>query len=80
MDRYHEYTDFYDGRHGECRRQDITFTGQHAEIGGGHMTHRAIWKIEDSHNQEFVMYGTHHSSKEMKILETTYIKTITYAT
>ncbi|MBA3756853.1 MAG: DUF1579 domain-containing protein [Nitrosomonas sp.] len=50
----------------------ITFTGQHAEIGGGHMTHRAIWKIEDSNNREFVMYGTYHGGKEMKMLETTY--------
>lgn len=52
----------------------ITFTGQHAEVGGGNMTHRAIWKIEDSNNQEFVMYGTHKGGKEMKMLETTYVR------
>ncbi len=52
----------------------ITFTGQHAEVGGGHMTHRAIWKIVDSNTQEFVMYGTHHGGKEMKMLETTYTR------
>lgn len=52
----------------------ITFTGQHAEVGGGHMTHRAIWKIMDNNTQEFVMYGTHHGGKEMKMLETTYTR------
>ncbi|GKS68114.1 hypothetical protein W03_01180 [Nitrosomonas sp. PY1] len=52
----------------------ITFTGQHAELGGGHMTHRAIWKIIDNSTQEFVMYGTHHGGKEMKIFETIYTR------
>lgn len=52
----------------------ITFTGQHAEVGGGNMHHRAIWKIVDSDNHEFVMYGTHHGGKEMKMLETTYVR------
>jgi hypothetical protein len=52
----------------------ITFTGQHDEIGGGHMTHRAIWKIVDNNTQEFVMYGTHHGGKEMKMFETIYTR------
>ncbi|SDX06816.1 DUF1579 domain-containing protein [Nitrosomonas communis] len=52
----------------------ITFTGQHAEVGGGQMTHRAIWKIVDSNTQEFVMYGTHHGGQEMKMLETVYTR------
>lgn len=52
----------------------ITFTGQHAEFGGGYMTHRAIWKIDSSNLQEFVMYGTHHGGKEMKMLETIYTR------
>lgn len=52
----------------------ITLTGKHAEIGGGHMTHRAIWKIIDSNNQTFEMYGTHHGGKEMKMLEITYTR------
>lgn len=52
----------------------ITFKGQHAEVGGGEMAHRAIWKIIDSNKQEFVMYGTHHGGQEMKMLETTYVR------
>ena len=52
----------------------ITLTGQHAEVGGGHMTHRAIWRIVDSNTQEFVMYGTHHGGKEMKMFETIYTR------
>ncbi|WP_368730345.1 DUF1579 family protein, partial [Nitrosococcus oceani] len=35
----------------------ITLTGQHAEVGGGYMAHRAIWKIVDGNAQEFIMYG-----------------------
>jgi hypothetical protein len=50
----------------------ITLTGKHAEPGGGHMTHRAVWKIVDSNSQTFDMYGTHHGGKEMKMLEITY--------
>jgi hypothetical protein len=34
----------------------ITLKGQHAELGGGHMTHRAVWKIVDSNTQTFEMY------------------------
>jgi hypothetical protein len=52
----------------------ITLTGQHPEPGGGHMTHRAIWKIVDSNNQTFEMYGAHHGGKEMKIMEIIYTR------
>ncbi len=52
----------------------ITLKGQHAEPGGGYMTHRAIWKIVDSNTQTFHMYGTHHGGKEMKMLEITYTR------
>jgi len=50
----------------------ITLKGKHAELGGGYMTHRAIWKIMDSSNQTFEMYGVHHGGKEMKMMEITY--------
>ena len=50
----------------------ITLKGQHDEPGGGHMTHRAVWKIVDSNTQTFDMYGTHQGGKEMKVLEITY--------
>ncbi len=52
----------------------ITLKGQHAELGGGQMTHRAVWKIVDSNTQTFDMYGTHHGGKEMKMMEITYTK------
>jgi hypothetical protein len=52
----------------------ITLSGQHAEPGGGHMTHRAIWKIVDNNTQTFDMYGTHHGGKEMKMMEITYTR------
>lgn len=52
----------------------IRLKGQHAEPGGGHMTHRAIWKIVDSNTQTFDMYGAHHGGKEMKMLEITYTR------
>jgi Protein of unknown function (DUF1579) len=52
----------------------ITLKGQHAEPGGGHMTHRAIWKIVNSNTQTFDMYGAHHGGKEMKMLEITYMR------
>src|SRR5262249_9209422 len=42
----------------------ITLMGQHAELGGGQMTHRAVWKILDSNTQTFDLYGTHHGGKE----------------
>ena len=50
----------------------ITLKGSHPEPGGGKMTHRAVWKIVDSNTHTFDMYGTHHGSKEMKVLEITY--------
>ncbi|MGH7219702.1 MAG: DUF1579 domain-containing protein [Nitrospiraceae bacterium] len=50
----------------------ITLKGSHPEPGGGHMTHRAVWKIVDNNNQQFDMYGTHGHGKEMKMLEITY--------
>lgn len=52
----------------------ITLTGRHAEVGGGHMTHRAIWKIVDNNTQEFTMYGTFHGGEEMKMLEVIYTR------
>ncbi len=52
----------------------ITMKGQHAELGGGQMTHRAVWKIADSTTQTFDMYGTHHHGKEMKMMEITYTR------
>ncbi|MGZ8394793.1 MAG: DUF1579 domain-containing protein [Nitrospira sp.] len=52
----------------------ITLKGQHAEAGGGHMTHRAVWKISDNNTQTFVMYGTHKGGKEMKMMEITYTR------
>ncbi|MFZ2168316.1 MAG: DUF1579 domain-containing protein [Methylococcaceae bacterium] len=52
----------------------ITLKGQHPEPGGGHMTHRAVWKIIDHNNQTFDMYGAHHGGKEMKMMEITYTR------
>jgi len=52
----------------------ITLNGRHDEPGGGHMTHRAVWKIVDSNIQTFDMYGTHQGGKEMKMLEITYTR------
>ena len=52
----------------------ITLKGQHAELGGGHMSHRAVWKIVDSNTQIFDMYGTHDGGKEMKMMEITYTR------
>ncbi len=52
----------------------ITLKGQHAEPGGGHMSHRAVWKIVDNNTQTFDMYGAHHGGKEMKMLEITYTR------
>ena len=50
----------------------ITLEGQHAEVGGGYMKHRAIWKIVDNNTQTFDMYGVHHGGKEWKMMEMTY--------
>ena len=52
----------------------ITLKGQHDEPGGGHMTHRAVWKIVDGNTQTFDMYGTHKHGKEMKMLEIAYTR------
>ncbi|MGH7231652.1 MAG: DUF1579 domain-containing protein [Nitrospiraceae bacterium] len=52
----------------------ITLKGQHAELDGGHMTHRAVWKIVDGNTQTFDMYGTHQGGKEMKMMEITYTR------
>ena len=52
----------------------ITLKGQHAEPGGGHMTHRAVWKIVDSNTQTFDMWGTEHGGKEMKVMEIVYTR------
>jgi hypothetical protein len=52
----------------------ITLKGQHAELGGGQMSHRAIWKLVDSNTQTFEMYGTHKGGKEMKMMEITYTR------
>jgi hypothetical protein len=52
----------------------ITLRGQHDEPGGGHMMHRAVWKIVDGNTQTFDMYGTHKHGKEMKMLEIAYTR------
>ncbi len=52
----------------------INLSGKHPEPGGGFMTHRAIWKIIDSNNQTFDMYGAHHGGKEMKMMEIVYTR------
>jgi len=52
----------------------IALKGQHAALGGGHMTHRAVWKIVDSNTQTFEMYGTHQGGKEMKMMEIAYTR------
>lgn len=52
----------------------ITLKGQHGEPGGGHMNHRAVWKIVDATSQTFEMYGTHGHGKETKMLEITYTR------
>jgi hypothetical protein len=52
----------------------ITLRGQHDEPGGGHMTHRAVWKIVDANTQTFEMYGAHGEEKEMKLMEFTYTR------
>lgn len=52
----------------------ITLKGQHAEPGGGTMTHRGVWKLVDKNTQTFEMYGTHQGATEMKVLEITYTR------
>lgn len=52
----------------------ITLKGRHDEPGGGHMMHRAVWKIADINTQTFEMYGTHGHGKEIKMMEITYTR------
>ncbi len=52
----------------------ITLRGSHPEPGGGKMSHRAVWKITDSDNQTFEMYGAHHNQQETKFLEIVYTR------
>lgn len=52
----------------------ITLKGQHDEMGGGKMTHRAVWKIVDNNTQTFDMYGAHHGGKETKMMEIVYTR------
>jgi hypothetical protein len=52
----------------------ITLRGQHSEPGGGHMTHRAVWKIVDADTQTFEMYGAHGHAKQTKMLEIAYTR------
>jgi len=52
----------------------ITLKGQHAMPGGGHMTHRAIWKVVDINTQTFDMFGTYPGGKEMKVMEIAYTR------
>jgi uncharacterized protein DUF1579 len=52
----------------------ITLRGQHAEPGGGHMTHRAVWTIVDNNTQTFDMFGAHAGGKETKMMEITYTR------
>jgi hypothetical protein len=52
----------------------ITMKGQHAKPGGGHMTHRAVWKIVDNNNQTFEMFGSHDGGQESKMMEITYTR------
>jgi hypothetical protein len=52
----------------------ITLKGQHAIPGGGHMTHRAVWKIVDSNTQTFDMYGAYGHGEETKMMEITYTR------
>ena len=42
----------------------ITLRGQHDEPGGGHMMHRAVWKIVDGNTQTFDMYGTTSTARK----------------
>jgi len=59
---------------GSADGKTITLKGQHAEPGGGHMTHRAVWKIVDNNTQSFDMWGAHGGGKEMKVMEIVYTR------
>ncbi len=50
----------------------INLTGQHETPGGGHMSHRTVWKLVDANTQTFDMYGTHPGDTERKLFEITY--------
>jgi len=50
----------------------INLTGQHETPGGGHMSHRTVWKLVDANTQTFDMYGTHPGDTERKMFEITY--------
>ena len=52
----------------------ITLKGHHGELGGGQMSHRAIWKIVDNNTQTFDMYGSHDGGKETKMMEIVYTR------
>jgi hypothetical protein len=52
----------------------ITLKGQHADPGGGKMTHRAVWKIVDNNTQTFEMFGARQDGKEMKMMEIAYTR------
>ena len=52
----------------------LTLRGEHEAPNGGHMKHRAVWRIADRDNQTFEMYGTHQGSEEMKMMEITYTR------
>jgi hypothetical protein len=52
----------------------ITLKGQHAMPDGGHMTHRAVWKIVDDKTQTFDMYGAYGHDKETKGMEIIYTR------
>lgn len=59
---------------GSADGKTITLKGQHAELGGGNMSHRAIWKLLDANTQIFEMYGAHGHGKETKMMEITYTR------
>jgi len=52
----------------------ITLRGKHDELGGGQMTHRAVWKIVDNNTQTFDMFGAHNGGKETKMMEIIYTR------
>ena len=52
----------------------ITVKGSHLHQGGDHMTHHVIWKIADTNNQTFDMYGAHNGQKETKMMEIVYTR------
>jgi hypothetical protein len=59
---------------GSADGKTITLKGQHDKLGGGRMTHRAVWKIVDNSTQTFEMFETHKGGKETKMMEITYTR------